>query len=957
MNIGDVLGGFELEQVLGRGGFGTVYLGRDRDGQLAAVKVLHHHYADSPQFRARFRAEVEHSMRVVDFCIARVLDADPDGNPPWVATEYVDGPTLRQQVHSGEVGGGPLPEGDLYRIAVATATALTAIHACDVVHRDFTPSNIMIAPDGIRVIDFGIARALENSPVSASALLGTPRYMAPEQFLGSRVTPAIDVFAWGSVIAFAGTGRDIFTGGNLAVTLRKVLFDKPDLTGLPDNLAAVVRWCLYKDPQLRPTSNRLLATLLGVEEPAGGHASELLAGYGGRSHHDILTMGLQIGQGSRTIDISAIPAITQAPPDRDELFEFGGDSYSSAAALAQGMQRNWDRALDLLRNAAHRQDLLRWLPERQERARWIVGQLPEDWGGADVQAANLIVELAPSLAPLFNGLDMSWSALFSTRDGRAWPYRGEEHRRLIRLVERDNLLEPFSRHRCMGADHGCESHEGCAYYEKVARQTSIMFDTLRKCEAWLEQLGKGLGLAPGEVSPEERGDLVHLLATNPMAEGERHELAAWAVEGIPKGPELDQVFRAVYNSDDPWPAAVAFHAHGGDFRELVARFEWFDRLEAGPAEPQDPGAHAPAHRAPEHLASGHGVPVRGVPEDRASEHRASGDRAPGPRDRLPRAPQPRIRKPQTPGSGESEPGKGPVTGADRDRELVAERKDILKQRDPKAMVRFLYGLGAVLVVVALVAGVAWDSVLVLAGVFLVTGLLFGVIGRVMARDHEKAIRALDAEWDNLHGPTEPSERPDVLAPEGEAGADGGVGGSGTDSPGAAVAGPGAKAPVRHSAADLLGADLSDFSVEGDIDRSTSSVTWFGNRSLEGPSIGGAGDRPRFSPSENTEKWSPEWSGPGRTPLGLDADARLAERAASGRTGSGRDPEATEGWTSGGGTAPQREERWSGKRSLWEPPTEEEGPRDQVTGERLPGGRSADGREPGRRDTEDPEPKE
>ena len=294
MNIGDELGGYELLEVLGRGGFGTVYLGRQGDGQLAAVKVLHRHYADNPQFRARFRAEVEHSMRVVEFCIARVLDADPEGDPPWVATEYVEGPTLRQFVHSGEEDGGPLREADLYRIAVATATALTAIHASDVVHRDFTPSNIMIAPDGIRVIDFGIARALENSPVSASALLGTPRYMAPEQFLGSRVTPAIDVFAWGSVIAFAGTGKDIFTGENLAVTLRKVLFEKPDLTGLPDSLASIVRWCLYKDPQLRPTSQRLLATLLGVAEPGGGHSHDRLPGYSGRADLDILALGNQI---------------------------------------------------------------------------------------------------------------------------------------------------------------------------------------------------------------------------------------------------------------------------------------------------------------------------------------------------------------------------------------------------------------------------------------------------------------------------------------------------------------------------------------------------------------------------------------------------------------------------------------------------------------------------------------
>ncbi|GAA1466388.1 protein kinase [Nocardiopsis exhalans] len=588
MNIGDELGGYELLEVLGRGGFGTVYLGRGQDGQLAAVKVLHHHYADNPQFRARFRAEVEHSMRVVDFCIARVLAAAPDGDPPWVASEYVEGPTLRQFVHSGKEDGGPLHEGDLYRIAVATATALTAIHASDVVHRDFTPSNIMVAPDGIRVIDFGIARALENSPVSASALLGTPRYMAPEQFLGSRVTPAIDVFAWGSVIAFAGTGKDIFTGENLAVTLRKVLFEKPDLTGLPDSLASIVRWCLYKDPQLRPTSQRLLATLLGVAEPGGGHPQDRLPGYTGRSDLDILALGNQIGQGSGTIDITAIPRLTQAPPDRDELFEIGGESYSSAAALALDIQRDWNTALALLRNAPLRQDLLRWLPESHEQARRTIGQLPEDWGGADVQAANLIADLDPALPPIFDKLDMSWGALFATRGGRSWPYRGEEYRRLLRLVEQGNLLEPFSRHHCVASDHECAATGGCEPYARVARQTRAMFASLRNCEAWLEQLGKGFGLTPTPIPPDQRGDLVHVLATDPRSRCDRWELAAWAVEGIAQCSERDQVYRAVGNSDDPWPEAVVFRAHRDDFRELAERIRQEESASGPDPAPQDP---------------------------------------------------------------------------------------------------------------------------------------------------------------------------------------------------------------------------------------------------------------------------------------------------------------------------------------------------------------------------------
>ncbi|MGW5877892.1 serine/threonine-protein kinase [Nocardiopsis terrae] len=681
MKIGDELGGYELLEVLGRGGFGTVYLGRDSSGALGAVKVLHHHYADNPTFRARFRAEVENSKKVAEFCIARVLDADPDGDPPWVVTEYVEGQTLRQAVHSDGEDGGPRSEGDLYRIAVATATALTAIHASGVIHRDFTPSNIMVAPDGIRVIDFGIARALENSPVSASALLGTPRYMAPEQFLGTRVTPAIDVFAWGSVIAFAGTGKDAFAGENLAVTLRKVLFEKPDLKGLPENLAAIVRWCLYKDPQLRPTSDRLLATLLGVEEPDSGNSPDMLAGIGGRPGPDIMAMGTRIGQGSGTIDISAIPTITHAPPDRDELFEFGGESYSSVAALARGIQRDWEKALDLLRSAPLRQDLLRWLPEEREQARRIVAQLPEDWGGADVQAVNLIAELDPALPPLFHGLDMSWGALFGTRDGRAWPYRDRTHERLVHLVEHGNLLEPFSRHHCVQTDHDCGTDRGCGRFARVARQVPVMFDTLRKCEAWLEQLGKGFGLAPAEIPPPGRGDLVHILATDRRAGQGPPELADWAVRGIPEGSERDQVYRAVLNADDPWPAAVAFHAHRDDFRALAERVE------------------------------------------QVNEYR-------------------RVR-----------PEAERIAG---ERKRVTAELERLVRRDPGTMVRFFYGLGTVLVVLGALAGVVyWDSLVVLVVVLVVAGVLFGVIGALMARDHEQSVRRVRQELADLPEDAEP----------------------------------------------------------------------------------------------------------------------------------------------------------------------------------------------------------
>lgn len=714
MKIGDELGGYELLEVIGRGGFGTVYLGRDADGALGAVKVLHHHYADSPQFRARFRAEVENSMKVSEFCIARVLDADPEGSPPWVVTEYVEGPTLRQTVQDPGPDGGPRSEGDLYRIAVSTATALTAIHASGVVHRDFTPSNIMVTPDGIRVIDFGIARALENSPVSASALLGTPKYMAPEQFLGTQVSPAIDVFAWGSVIAFAGTGRDAFAGENLAVTLRKVLFEKPDLSGLPDSLGAIVRWCLYKDPEVRPSANQLLASLLGVEEPGHEGAvrgisgqgiagqgisgdsgtvdwSDGLDGLGGTgitastggpdgtgagpygtgsdgpdAKTDLLAMGVRVGQGSGPIDLSGLPTFAHTPTDRDELFLIGGESYSNANALAKGMQRDWEKAHALLRNAPLRQDLLRWLPEEEEQARRIVEQLPEDWGGADVQAAQLIAELRPELPPLFRDLDLSWGALFGTRAGRAWPYRGTDHQRLIHLVTRRNLLDPFSRHDCVQSNHDCRPGQGCGHYKRVARQTAVMFEYLRKCEAWLRQIGRDLDIGPSEISPDTKGDMVHTLATHALAGSEAAaELADWAAEGVREDRVREQVRRVVLDAEEPWPAAVAVRAYAGDFRELAERLAELDRY------------------------------VDDQPETEQVE---------------------------------------------AERERLTKKLEQLKHRDPKLLVWMAYGVAGVLAVLAVVFGfLYWDDLALLAVVLGVAGVLFGGIGVALARDHERSL--------------------------------------------------------------------------------------------------------------------------------------------------------------------------------------------------------------------------
>src|SRR5690606_30953717 len=195
---GERIGGYTLAERLGGGGFGEVYLGESGDGRRVAVKFLHAAWADDADMRRRFAAEVEQARRVSGFCIAPIVDADLESPRPWIASEYIDGPTLAAAV----AADGPRSGAGLHRLAVSTATALAAIHGAGVVHRDLKPENILLAADGPRVIDFGIARAVEATSVTASGVIGTVGQMAAEQQAGERLTPAEAVFAGGAGIAW-----------------------------------------------------------------------------------------------------------------------------------------------------------------------------------------------------------------------------------------------------------------------------------------------------------------------------------------------------------------------------------------------------------------------------------------------------------------------------------------------------------------------------------------------------------------------------------------------------------------------------------------------------------------------------------------------------------------------------------------------------------------------------------
>ncbi|MEU9028967.1 serine/threonine-protein kinase [Streptomyces sp. NPDC048383] len=255
-------GPYRLLAELGRGGMGRVLLGSAPDGRLVAVKQVHTRFAADAGFRARFRREVTASRRVSGAYTAAVMDADADAPTPWLASVFINGPSLGAAVEKA----GLLPEESVRRLAAGLATALTEIHRTGLIHRDLKPENVLLAEDGVRVIDFGIARVAEGMEATELTqtgwVIGSPAFMSPEQAEGRELTPASDVFSLGAVLAMAATGDSPFTGTSMAGTLYNVVHLEPDLSALTPGLRMVVGPCLAKDPAARPTPQQLL-TLLG----------------------------------------------------------------------------------------------------------------------------------------------------------------------------------------------------------------------------------------------------------------------------------------------------------------------------------------------------------------------------------------------------------------------------------------------------------------------------------------------------------------------------------------------------------------------------------------------------------------------------------------------------------------------------------------------------------------------
>jgi len=266
------IGPYAIIGRLGAGAMGQVYLARSRAGRLVAVKTIRIELAEEPGFRARFAREVAAARQVSGVFTAAVVAADPEADLPWVATAYVPAPSLSTLVR--DCGALPVPA--VRWLAAGCAEALESIHAAGLLHRDVKPSNVLVAPDGPRVIDFGVARAAERVQLTVTrGAAGTPAYMAPEQARdATRTSPASDVFSLGATLVFAATGHSPYRGETVMDILVRLATEPPDLTGLPDELTGLVSACLERVPRDRPTTTAILAGLgsFAAHPHGSGHA-------------------------------------------------------------------------------------------------------------------------------------------------------------------------------------------------------------------------------------------------------------------------------------------------------------------------------------------------------------------------------------------------------------------------------------------------------------------------------------------------------------------------------------------------------------------------------------------------------------------------------------------------------------------------------------------------------------
>ena len=271
------IGPYWLEGRLGSGGMGDVYLGRSPGGRHVAIKVIRAELAADAEFQARFAREVTAVRKVSGIFTAEVVDADLHGPTPWLATSYVAGPSLADEVDAH----GPLSPGVALMLAAGLAEGLVAIHSAGLVHRDLKPSNVLLAKDGPRLIDFGISRSVDSSALTRTGMvIGSPGFMSPEQARGREAGPPSDIFSLGAVLAFAATGKEPFGSGSGEALLHRVVSGVPDTEDVPRQIRPLVERCMIKDPRRRPTAAQLLAELSTAQSATRTQPAPALSGAG-----------------------------------------------------------------------------------------------------------------------------------------------------------------------------------------------------------------------------------------------------------------------------------------------------------------------------------------------------------------------------------------------------------------------------------------------------------------------------------------------------------------------------------------------------------------------------------------------------------------------------------------------------------------------------------------------------
>ncbi|MEC3894478.1 protein kinase [Nocardiopsis alba] len=600
-----VVGGYRLLRSLGRGGFGEVFLGEREDGTRAAVKLLHASWAGDEGMRRRFTAEVEQARRVSGFCVAAILDADPEAEQPWIATEFIDGPTLQASVEAD----GPRTGVELQRLAVSSATALAAIHAAGVVHRDLKPDNIMLAPDGPRVIDFGIARAVEATSVTASGVVGTIGYMAPEQLEGARLTEAVDVFSWAAVMVFAATGREAFPGPTQASRIARILSGGPDLDGLEGPFAEILRDCLDKDPEARPDAATLMGRLIAGPLVDGGHRNPTRGPEGNDAttvtpSPDAFTrVGVDPTRVAPPSNADAAPvdptrvarvdptrvagadvpaahaapprSLSQAPPpsgppllperapDTAEPYRsaprshtpvparggtlppyhFAGARFHDPGSLAEAMREDWGAAVQIFNNPAERAVLGAWIMDDLRDTTVDRALFRRDVRDANLAVASFIAQSRPDLPPTFRGRDASMEGLRALFADPRPLLTGAPLANEMALLARPELLRILDAHTGPEAGAHRRLAEDLDRAERVG--TALYEELSRELEGWRS--------THSTVNPAlVMAFLLHPELIVQPADGGDGGVAEW----------IDILWRRVIAADLPDSAGYAAAVHG-----------------------------------------------------------------------------------------------------------------------------------------------------------------------------------------------------------------------------------------------------------------------------------------------------------------------------------------------------------------------------------------------------------